>query len=412
MTHRAAALGVPLASAPSPLARIARRAVHARLARIRHGQLVLREGDRVSSFGDDGRALRGEIVVHDTAFHRALALRGALGGAEAYLDGMWSSDDLVAVIRVLARNRDALASLDSGLARIARPGLRAWHALRRNTRMGARRNISAHYDLGNDFFALFLDPTLAYSSAVFETDGMSLEQAQRAKFDRAIRALELGPGDHLLEIGTGWGGLAIHAARTTGCRVTTTTISREQHALATARVAGAGLADRIEVLFSDYRDLTGTYDKIVSIEMIEAVGYAQLPAFFAACTERLREGGRMFLQAILVAERDLANSLRSVDFVKRYVFPGGQLVSVGAISEALAKCGSDLQFLRLDDITPHYAETLRHWRRRFLARLDGVAALGLGARFERLWDFYLAYCEGAFRERANGVAQITLVRPG
>jgi cyclopropane-fatty-acyl-phospholipid synthase len=387
--------------------------VHARLAQIRHGRLVLREGDRVHAFGGGGeRALRGEIVVHGPGFHRALALRGALGGAEAYLDGLWSSDDLVAVIRVLARDRDALTGLDSGLARIVRPGLRALHALRRNTRRGASRNIAAHYDLGNDFFALFLDPTLAYSSAVFEADAMSLEEAQRAKFDRAVRALELGPDDHLLEIGTGWGGLAIHAARTTGCRVTTTTISREQHALATARVAEAGLTDRIEVLFSDYRDLDGTYDKLVSIEMIEAVGHANLPAFFRTCTDRLRAGGRMFLQAILVAERDLAASLRSVDFVKRHVFPGGQLVSVGSISQALAKCGSDLQFVRLDDITPHYAETLRHWRRRFLAKLDRVTALGLDARFQRLWDFYLAYCEGAFRERANCAAQITLVRSG
>lgn len=412
MSHRAAALGIPALSAASPLDRIARRAVYARLAKIRHGQLVLREGDRVRTFGDDGRALRGEIDVHAPAFHRVLALRGALGGAEAYLEGLWSSDDLVAVIRVLARNREALAGLDSGLARITRPGLRAWHTLRSNTRDGARRNISAHYDLGNDFFALFLDPTLAYSSAVFEQDAASLEEAQRAKFDRAIRALELGPDDRLLEIGTGWGGLAIHAARTTGCRVTTTTISREQFELAKQRVAEAGLADRIEVLFSDYRDLAGTYDKLVSIEMIEAVGHAHLPAFFRTCTARLREGGRMFLQAILVAERDLASSLRSVDFVKRYVFPGGQLVSVGAISDALARCGSDLQFLRLDDITPHYAETLRHWRDRFLAHLDRVTALGLDARFQRLWDFYLAYCEGAFRERANTAAQITLVRPG
>lgn len=412
MTHRAAALGLPLSTPATPLERAARRAVAARLARIQSGQLVLREGGSAQAFGDDGRELRGEVDVHAPAFHRALALRGALGGAEAYMDGAWSSDDLVAVIRVLARNRAALAGLDGGVARVARPGLRAWHAVRSNTRGGARRNIAAHYDLGNDFFALFLDPTLAYSSAVFETADLSLEAAQQAKFDRAIRGLELGAGDHLLEIGTGWGGLAIHAARTTGCRVTTTTISREQHALATQRVAEAGLADRVEVLFSDYRDLTGTYDKLVSIEMIEAVGHAHLPAFFRTCTERLRAGGRMFLQAILVAERDLASSLRSVDFIKRYVFPGGQLVSIGAIAAALAKCDSDLHFVRVDDITAHYAETLRHWRERFLARLDRVAALGLDARFQRLWDFYLAYCEGAFRERANAAAQITLVRPG
>jgi cyclopropane-fatty-acyl-phospholipid synthase len=411
MSHGVVAdLDYPLSSSPRWSDRLARRAVCERLARIERGRLVFREGSRADVFGDDGAELRATVTVRDPRFWRALALRGGLGGAESYVEGHWSADDLVAAIRVLARNRAALQALEGGAVRLARPALRALHALRRNTRRGARRNIAAHYDLGNDFFALFLDRSLTYSSAVFERADMSLEEAQRAKWQRALAPLGLGPGDHLLEIGSGWGGFAIHAARTTGCRVTTATLSREQLALARKRVAEAGLADRVEVVFSDYRDLRGRYDALVSIEMIEAVGHAHLPAFFRACTERLRPGARFFLQAIVVPERDLAASLRSVDFVKRHVFPGGQLVSVGAICAAIAQAASDLQLVSLADVTADYAETLRRWRASFLARLDRVAALGLDARFQRLWDFYLAYCEGGFRERANGAVQMVLAR--
>ena len=411
MSEAVATLGAARPGFASVLTRAARRAVHARLDGLERGRLVLREGTQRWTFGDPRADLIPAVDVRSPAFYAAIAGRGALGGAEAYLDGHWSSDDLVAVVRVLARNAGTLAGLERGIARLVRPGLRLRHWLRRNTRSGSRRNIAAHYDLGNDFFALFLDETMAYSCGVFEGEGATLEEAQRAKYDRAVRALALGPDDHLLEIGSGWGGLAIHAARTTGCRVTTVTVSREQLGLARERIAAADLADRVEVVFCDYRDLRGRYDKLVSIEMIEAVGHAQLPLFFRACTERLRPGGRMFLQAITVPERDLAASLRSVDFVKRYVFPGGQLVSIGALCTAIAKAQSDLQIVRVDDVTPHYAETLRHWRARFHAQRERVAALGLGARFERLWDFYLAYCEGGFREWVNCTAQITFQRP-
>jgi cyclopropane-fatty-acyl-phospholipid synthase len=396
---------------PRLLDRVARRAVHARLARITRGRLVLHEGSRTLRFGDAASDLEAHVRVRDLGFYRLLAQRGSLGGAEAYLDGLWTTDDLVAVVRVLARNQDALHQLDRGLARIARPGLRMLHLLRRNSRNGSRRNIAAHYDLGNAFFELFLDPTLTYSSAVFEPAGASLEAAQRAKYDRALGAVRVGASDHLLEIGTGWGGFAIHAAETTGCRVTTATLSAEQHARATERVAEAGLADRVEVVLRDYRDLDGSYDALVSIEMIEAVGHAHLPDYFRACTDRLRPGGRFFLQAIIVPERDLAASVRNVDFIKRHVFPGGQLVSIGAIAAALAASRSDLQFERVADITPHYAETLRRWRERYLAALPQVTALGFDERFRRLWEFYLAYCEGGFRERAIGAVQATFVRP-
>ncbi len=411
MSETAVVLESPLPEPLHVLDRLARRSVLGRLSRIAHGRLVLHEGGSIRALGTRDDELRASVWVHDPRFWRSLALRGALGGAEAYLDGYWTSDDPVAVVRILARNARAREGLESFAAKLARPGLRLLHALRRNTRRGSRRNIAAHYDLGNEFYQLFLDPTLTYSSGVFESPEATLADAQHAKLDRACRALELGPDDHVLEIGTGWGSFAIHAARTTGCRVTTTTISQEQYELATRRVVEAGLADRVTVLRKDYRDLEGRFDKLASIEMIEAVGAAHVPSFLRACGERLRPGGRMFLQAIVVPEADFANSVRSVDFVKRHVFPGGQLVSIGSICAALAR-GTDLQITRIEDITADYAETLRRWRDAFLGALDRVRALGFDERFVRLWDFYLAYCEGGFRERANGTIQMTLVRPG
>ncbi len=392
------------------LDRTSRRAVHGRLAGLERAALTLVEPGRRVRFGDTTSDLSAEILVHDPALYAALLLRGSLGGAEAYLDGLWDADDLTAAVQVLARNRHLLGSLDGGLApRLVRAALLPLHWRRRNTQSGSRRNIAAHYDLGNDFFALFLDPTLTYSSGLFETPDATLEAASIAKYERACQWLALGPSDHVLEIGTGWGGFALHAAGRYGCRVTTTTISREQHALARERVAAAGLSKRVELRFEDYRELHGQFDKLVSIEMIEAVGHAQLPDFFRVCSDRLRPGGAMFLQAITNLERDHAASLRNVDFVKRHVFPGGQLVSIGAICAAVSRAG-ELQPTRLEDITPHYAETLRHWRARMAKNRPRMRALGLPERFLRLWDFYLAYCEGGFRERAIGAIQMRLER--
>jgi cyclopropane-fatty-acyl-phospholipid synthase len=398
------------ASPASGLERAARRVLESRLAGLRDAALTLVEPGRRTCYGDPASDLAAEVRVHDAALFAALLRRGSLGGAEAYLEGLWDSEDLVAVVRVLARNRRTLEGLEGGwLPRLARAALLPLHLARRNSRRGSRRNIAAHYDLGNDFFALFLDPTLTYSCGLFETPETTLEQASLAKYERACRWLELEPRDHLLEIGSGWGGFALHAAGRYGCRVTTTTISREQHALAKERVARAGLAQLVEVRLDDYRDLRGSYDKLVSIEMIEAVGHAHLPAFFRACNDRLRPGGAMFLQAIANPERDYAASLRNVDFVKRYVFPGGQLVSLGAICNAIAATGR-LQPTRLEDVTAHYAETLRHWRSRMAESRGAMRALGLDERFLRLWDFYLAYCEGGFRERAIHAIQLRLER--
>src|SRR5690606_1373140 len=280
----------------------------------------------------------------------------------------------------------------------------------RNSRDGSRRNIQAHYDLGNDFFALFLDPTMNYSCGIFESAEATMEQASIAKMDAICRKLDLQPGDHLLEIGTGWGALAIHAARHFGCRVTTTTISREQHALAAARIREAGLGDRIELLRRDYRDLEGRYDKLVSVEMIEAVGHRFLDTYFRRCSSLLKDDGLMLLQAITIRDEHYAQALKSVDFIQRFVFPGGFIPSVAAMSASMART-TDMQLLHLQDIGLHYATTLRRWRQRFFDNVAAVRALGYPDSFVRLWEFYLCYCEGAFLERNIGNVQMLLAKP-
>jgi cyclopropane-fatty-acyl-phospholipid synthase len=393
------------------LDRFARVAVLERLRRIRDGGIVVADGGSREDLGDPGSELRGEIIVQKPAFYRWIAFRGALGGAEGYMEGLWSSQTLTPLLQILARNRDALEGLERGAVRLVRPGLRLLHALRRNSRRGAQRNITAHYDLGNDFFELFLDPTLTYSCGVFERPDATMEEASIAKNERVCRALELGPEDHLLEIGGGWGGLALHAASRFGCRVTTTTISREQYEFSLKKIAEAGLTDRVEVLLQDYRDLRGSYDKLVSIEMIEAVGHQHLDTYFKVCSDRLKSAGMMLLEAITVPDSEFARSIRNVDFVKRHIFPGGQLVSIGAICGSLARA-TDLRITHLEDITPHYAETLRRWREKMYDNLHRIRDLGLTDRFLRMWEFYLCYCEAGFRERANGVCQILMEKPG
>lgn len=385
------------------LERFARGRVEAALGALEEGALFITTGSDTASYRGPRPGPRAEITVLDPRVWQALAFRGVLGGAEAYMDGWWRAEDLVGVIRVFARNAAFFGAIDGG-SRWQRPWLRLLHGLRDNDRAGSRRNIHDHYDLGNDFFASFLDPSLTYSAAVFERPDMTLEDAQTAKYERLCRKLELESSHHVLEIGTGWGGFALHAARTRGCRVTTTTISREQFTLARERIERAGLSDRIEVLLEDYRDLRGRYDRIVSIEMIEAVGHRHLPRFFEVCADRLSPDGAMALQAILVPEHAWEHSKRSVDFIKRHIFPGGQLVGLGAISASLSRTA--LRLVHYEDITPHYAETLRRWRERFLASRGQIEALGMDERFVRTWEFYLAYCEGAFHERLNLTAQL------
>jgi cyclopropane-fatty-acyl-phospholipid synthase len=364
-------------------------------------------GTRTYGRSDD---LTATVYMDAPAFRRLLT-GGTLAAARSYVRGEWRADDLTATCRILARNLGVADGLERGWARLAKPFFAAAHWARRNTRRGSRRNIGAHYDLGNDFFRLFLDDTMTYSCAVFEPETASLADASRAKIDRLCRKLDLRPGDHLLEIGTGWGAFAIRAASTYGCRVTTATISQQQHALASQRVAEAGLSDRITVLLKDYRDLTGTYDKLVSVEMIEAVGADFLDTFFAQCARLVRPGGRIAMQAITIPDARYADYVRSVDFIRQDVFPGSCLVSVAAMRQSAGRTRT-LRMGAVDDLTPHSARTLQIWRENFLARLDDVRALGHSEEFIRRWELYLASCEAGFAERTTGVVQVVWTKRG
>jgi cyclopropane-fatty-acyl-phospholipid synthase len=393
----------------SPLGNLARRSVLARLATIRDGCLRVREGSESWTFGTAGTGPSATLTVLDPAFYAEIAFGGSVGAGESYMLGHWRTDDLTSLMRLMLRNRRALDAMETGFARASAPLRTAAHWLHRNTRAGSRRNISAHYDLGNEFFRLMLDETMMYSCALFERPDMTLAEASAAKLEAVCRKLDLGPDDHVLEIGTGWGGFALHAAGRHGCRVTTTTISRSQFELARERVRAAGLEDRITILLEDYRDLGGTYDKLVSIEMIEAIGHQQFGEFFRQCAARLAPGGRMLLQSITIADRNYARARDEVDFIKRYIFPGSCIPAVSALALAMAET-SDLRIVHLEDIGLHYATTLSRWRRNFFANLGSVLALGYPESFTRMWEFYLCYCEAGFAEHALGDVQVLLAR--
>jgi len=398
----------PSPSRPALPDRLARSAVRARLARLAGGRLRLREGPESATFGDGPEAT---ITVLDPAFYGDVAFGGSVGAGESYMLGRWRADDLTAVMRLMVRNAEALAGMEHGIARLSVPLRALAHALRRNTRAGSRRNISAHYDLGNEFFRLMLDESMTYSCAYYERPDSTLPEAQMAKLERVCRALALGPDDHVLEIGTGWGGFAIHAAQRYGCRVTTTTLSPAQFALAVERVRAAGLEDRVTLLTRDYRDLAGRFDKLVSIEMIEAIGHRQFREFFRRSAGLLAPGGTMLLQAITIADRHYERTRDEVDFIKRYIFPGACIPSIGALAGAMA-AASDFRILSLEDIGLHYARTLADWRARFHANLPAVRALGYPESFVRMWEFYLCYCEAGFAERQLGDVQMQLSRSG
>jgi len=392
---------------------LAREAVFRLLGKLRVGSLTLHEGHRSHHFGsaDDALAPRAEVHVHDPAVYGEMLSGGSIGAGETYIKGFWSSPEPVEVTRLFSANLAVLQGFDARQSLPARLALKIAHRLNRNTRSGSRDNIAAHYDLGNDFFRLFLDPTMMYSSALFSDRAMTLEAASEAKLDELCHLLELQPRDHLLEIGTGWGGMAIHAAKHFGCRVTTTTISREQYEYACARVREEGLEDRITLLCEDYRNLSGTFDKLVSIEMIEAVGHQFYSDYFRICTALLKPEGKMAIQAITIADQRYASARDSVDFIQRYIFPGGCLPSVAVITDHLAR-DTDMQLIHLRDITADYATTLAHWRERFMARLDAVKAMGFSDEFARMWEFYLCYCEGGFRERIISTVQMAFAKPG
>jgi cyclopropane-fatty-acyl-phospholipid synthase len=372
---------------------------------INGGQITLVDGPfREETGKSSSDSLSATISVRDPRFYRRAVLGGSLGAAESYLDGDWECDDLPTLFRIIARDLQSAASIEGRATAVARRIARLGHWLARNTRLGSRKNIEAHYDLGDNFFRLFLDPTMMYSSAIFEHEDMTLLEAQVARLERICRKLNLRPSDHVLEIGTGWGGFALHAARNFGCRVTTTTISKNQFETAKERIRQADLEDRVTVLYEDYRDLQGKYDKLVSIEMIEAVGHQYFDAYFHQCGRLLNSNGRMLLQAIVMPEKRYQQYLRSVDFIQKYIFPGGCLPSITAMQQSVSR-QTDLRLLELKDFASHYARTLREWRSRFHSNLEDVQRLGYSDRFVRMWDYYLCYCEAAFEERAVGVVQ-------
>jgi cyclopropane-fatty-acyl-phospholipid synthase len=399
-----------------PLGRAARATVLALARRYVADRLDIVEPDVTHRLGGDepdelGRpALRGTMNVHDQRAWWLVATGGSAGLGEAYLEGWWDTDDLTSVLRILGRAARRTDRHRSTVQRATGPASDALRRLRRQDKHRDRSNIQAHYDLGNDFFEHFLDPTMMYSAAVFPTWDAPLEDASKEKLDRLCRLLDLRADEEVVEIGTGWGGFAVHAARHYGARVTTTTISAEQHAYATERVAREGLSDRITVLHDDYRDLTGTYDKLASIEMIEAVDWREHDTFFRHCRRLLRPDGLMALQAIVMEPQRYERAKNTRDFIKAFIFPGGCLPSMEAIVRSVARV-TDLTVTNVDDYGLHYGETLRRWRANLHADESALDAMGLDERFVRMWDFYLCYCEAAFDERSISVVQMALARP-
>jgi cyclopropane-fatty-acyl-phospholipid synthase len=394
------------------LTKLARRIVLSRLEKLQDGEIVATENGETMTFGhlSEDFPLSIKLRVLDPKFYSDIAFGGAIGAGEAYMRGYWACNELVDMLRILIRNREVLEQVDSGLAVLSSPMRKMLHALNKNTRKGSRKNIAAHYDLGNDFYQLWLDPKMMYSCAYFDKPDTSLEAAASEKLERICRKMNLSADDSVMEIGTGWGGFAIHAAKHYGCHVTTTTISRQQFDFAQQAVREAGLEDKVTLLLQDYRDLDGSFDKLVSIEMIEAVGHEFHDDYFKKCCGLLKPDGQMLLQAITIADQRYDQYKTSVDFIKRYIFPGGCLTSVTDMSQSITR-HTDMRVIHLEDIGPHYAATLGHWHDRFFAHIDDVRELGYSESFIRMWQYYLCYCESAFIERAIGTVQMLIMRP-
>ena len=379
------------------------------LANLQKGCVTVLDGEFSGTYGSG--TPRVQLRVHAPRFYRRVLIGGSVGAGEAYVDGDWSTDDLVPLVRLMSINRSVIDRIDGGWMTVARALDKFSHRLRKNTRFGSRRNIGAHYDLSNEFFALFLDERMMYSSAIFEPGQESLEVASRAKLERLCQKLELEAGDHLLEVGSGWGGLAIYAASNFGCRVTTITISRQQYEEARRRVNAANLGDRITVEFRDYRDVDGVFDKIVSVEMVEAVGDEYLRSYFQKLDALLKPGGLMVIQAITIQDSRYIEALHGVDFIKKHVFPGSFIPSVSRLVEAAAS-RTTIVLVNLEDFGLDYAKTLRNWRERFEQSRERILSTGFDEAFIRMWRFYLSYCEGGFLERAISDVQLTFVKSG
>jgi len=382
------------------------------LKKLEVGRLVLEDSGETTVYGDTSEncSLVAKISVHNIQAYREVLTRGTVGSGESYMLGYWTTPDLLKVIRIMVANMQVIDYLDNNTSLKSRFSDMLLYIANINSKKGSRRNISAHYDLSNELFELFLDKNMMYSAAIFADEKFTLEQASDYKVDQVCKKLGLTANDHLLEIGTGWGGLALHAAKHYGCRVTTTTLSQQQREYAIKRVKEAGLSDRVEVLLEDYRDLTGTYDKLVSIEMIEAVGHRFYQSYFEQCNRLLKPEGLMLIQAITLPDQRYERAKNAIDFIQKYIFPGGCLPSNAVIAKHVA-LHTTMQIVNLQDISLDYAKTLNAWRQRFFARRDAVHELGFDQQFIRMWEFYLCYCEGGFLERVISTVRIVLAKP-
>lgn len=394
------------------LDRWARKIVTRLFSKITWGRIKIVENAGVTLFGksetDDQTEVTLEIL--HPRFYSATVFGGSVGLAEAYISGLWKCSDLTGLVRILIRNLSVLERVEYGPAWMNLLLRKFFHLFHRNTKLGSRKNILAHYDLSNDFYSLFLDGTMTYSCGIFESELTSLEEASLAKYDRICRKLQLGPQDHVVEIGSGWGGFATFVAENFGCHVTTTTISDNQYEYAVGMIGRKGLREKVNVLKKDYRDMSGQFDKLVSIEMIEAVGHQFMDKFFKVCSSLLKPNGIMALQAITITDQRYRQHVRDVDFIKRYIFPGSCLTAVTHICDVISR-STDLRLIHMEDITSHYARTLRCWRERFFDRIDDVKRMGFPENFVRMWEYYLCYCEGAFRERYIGDVQMIFSKP-
>ena len=405
-----AAFSTAIKNKSSILAKFFKNLILSQFRKINHGCIILNEGNQKIVFGDQSSTLNAEVNIYSDEFYILAGSGGDLGIAEAYAAGYWDADDMVKLIQIVIKNQEVQKSLEGGLAKLINPINRYIHRSRRNTVSGSKENIVAHYDLSNEFFQTWLDKSMTYSCAIFEPEDLSLFDASKEKLDRICRKLNIQADDHVVEIGTGWGSFAVHAAKEYGCRVTTTTISNEQHAYVSDLIEKEDLKDKITLLKNDYRELKGQYDKLVSIEMIEAVGYNFIQQFFQTCSDLLKPNGLMAIQGITYHEQGFDNHLNSVDFIKKYIFPGSNLVSVNHVLSVI-KNFTDLSLVHLEDITKYYAETLKLWREKYKNEMSKIKKMGYSDEFLRMWDYYFIYCEAGFRERFIGDVQLVMAKP-
>lgn len=390
---------------------LAKKAVLSKLNALHTGQLVIKEGSERYVFGVPGESkLLAEMHVQDRACYVDIMTGGSIGAAESYMTGDWTTPDLALLVRLMVRNMDILDGMEGGFAKLSKPMLKLVHRFNQNTVKGSKRNIAAHYDLGNAFFQTFLDPTMMYSSALFPSKDSTLEEGSRNKLKTICEKLQLKDTDHVVEIGTGWGGFAIYAAENYGCKVTTTTISKQQYDLACERVKEAGLEEKITLLLKDYRKLEGQFDKLVSIEMIEAVGWKFYNTYYNTCARLLKPDGLMLIQAITIADQRYDQAKRDVDFIQRYIFPGSCIPSITALTSAM-RDSSDLRLVSQQDFAEHYARTLHMWNEACKKESKRITELGYSEVFQRMWEFYLCYCEGGFAERSIGVSHLLYAKP-